>query len=89
MLIGVDPFDSVELFADSVESLIVVFDDVSACVFFRVHSSYSWILFCLMVCTMPVRLMRIMSSPTGRHMYSGGWISTVAARRIPPIVRIV
>ena len=88
MLIGVDPFDSVELFIEFVESLIVVFDDVSACVVLCVHSSYSWILFCLMVCTVPVRLMRIISRPTGRHMYSGGWISTVAASRIPPVVSI-
>lgn len=88
MLVCVDSFDSVELFIDSVESLIVVFDDVSVCVFLRVHSSYSWILFCLIVCTVPVRLMRIISRPTGRHMYSGGWVNAVAASRIPPIVRI-
>lgn len=88
MLACVDSFDSAELLFDSAELFVKVFDDVSACVFLRVHSSYSWILFCLMVCTVPVRLMRIISRPTGRHMYSGGWISTVAASRIPPIVSI-
>lgn len=41
-----------------------------------------------MVCTVPVRLMRIISRPTGRHMYSGGWANAAMVSRIPPIVRI-